>query len=94
MTYPGISFLGRPGGGKKAVVAGSRIRVSQIAVEHERLGMTAEEIVNAHPHLRLFQVHEALAYYFRHKAALDCEIREDEKTVKRLARKFGVSYSL
>ncbi len=42
-THTGISFINRPGGG--------RIRVSQIAIEHEQLGMTPEEIQEAHPHL-------------------------------------------
>lgn len=90
-TYPGISFLGRPDGARKAVIAGSRIRVSQIAIEHERLGMTAEEILDAHPHLKLFQIYDALSYYFRHQSDIDREIGEDEETVRHYAQKYGIA---
>ena len=89
----GIAFLNRPGSGKKAVIAASRIRVSQIAIEHERLGMTPEEIHTAHPHIKLYQIFDALAYYFRHKDEIDGEIDADEKMVKRFAKKYNIAYS-
>jgi len=85
--------MNRPGGVLKAVIAGSRIRVSQIAIEHEQLGMTAEEIQEAHPHIKLYQIHDALAYYFRHKAEIDREIKEDEKTVRKFAKKYGIAHT-
>ncbi len=88
----GIAFLNRPGGGKKAVIAGSRIRVSQIAIEHERLGMTPEDIHAAHPHIKLYQIFDSLAYYFRHKDEIDGEIEDDEKMVKRFAKKYKIAY--
>jgi uncharacterized protein (DUF433 family) len=87
----GISYLDRPDGSKKPVIAGSRIRVSQIAIEHERLGMTAEDILDAHPHLKLFQIYDALAYYFRHQSDVDREIADDESTVRRYAQKYGIA---
>ena len=50
--------------GARAVVRGTDIKVSQIASEYEHLGFTPDEIVDAHPHLTLADVHTALAYFF------------------------------
>src|SRR5262249_59928894 len=47
--------------GGRAVVAGTRIRVSVILTCY-RQGMTVEEIVQQYPHLRPADVHDALAY--------------------------------
>lgn len=59
--------------GQRAVIAGTDIKVSQIATEHEHLGMTPDEIVEAHPHLTLADVHAALTYFYDHPD----EIRRD-----------------
>jgi uncharacterized protein (DUF433 family) len=66
------------------IVAGTRIRIVDIAVEYEYMSYTPDEIVNAHPHLKLEQVHDALSYYYEHRAYLDSKIKEDEKFVERL----------
>jgi len=47
--------------GGKPVIAGTRMKVTQIAIEHEKLGWTADQIIDAHPHLTLAQVHDALS---------------------------------
>jgi uncharacterized protein (DUF433 family) len=49
--------------GPRPVVAGTDIKVSQIASEVEHRGMTPDEVVEAHPHLSLAAIHAALAYY-------------------------------
>lgn len=54
----------------RPVVVGTDIKVSQIANEVERLGMTPDEVVEAHPHLTLADVHAALTYYFDHQAEI------------------------
>lgn len=33
----------------KPVIAGTRMKVTQIAIEHEKLGWTADQIIDAHP---------------------------------------------
>lgn len=48
------------------IVRGTRTTVRAIAEYHQRVGMSAEEIVAALPHLRAAEVHAALAYYFDH----------------------------
>ena len=53
--------------GERPVVLGTDIKVSQIASELEHLGMRPDEIVDAHPHLTLADVHAALAYYYDHQ---------------------------
>ena len=58
--------------GDRAVIAGTRIPVSLI-LWLTRDGMSVEEIVEAYPHLRRSDVHDALAYAYDH---LD-EIEED-----------------
>ena len=59
----------------KPHIAGHRITVSDIAIWHERLGKTADDIAATY-HLSLAEVHAALAYYFDHRAEIEQEIHE------------------
>lgn len=68
----------------RPVVAGTDIKVSRIAREAERMGMTASEIIEAHPHLTTSQVHAALAYYEAHRAEIRGEWSEADELVSRL----------
>ena len=68
------------------VVAGTRIRVVDIAMEYEYMNCTPDEIINAHPHLKLEQVHDALSYYYENQAELDNKIKEDKEFVHKLQR--------
>ncbi|MBC7226868.1 MAG: DUF433 domain-containing protein [Thermoflexales bacterium] len=70
--------------GGKPVIRGTRIRVAQIAIEYERLGWSPDEIVRAHPHLTLAQVHDALSYYYENVEEINAEIRQDEQMVEEL----------
>lgn len=72
--------------GGKPAIKGTRIRVSQIAIEYERLGWSPDEIVRAHPHLTLAQVHDALSYYYENADEINAEIREDEQVVEELKK--------
>lgn len=69
---------------RRPVVAGTDIKVSQIASEVERLGMTPDQIVEAHPHLTLADVHAALSYYYDQPDAIRDEWREAEALIARL----------
>ena len=61
----------RPGVlGAKRCVAGRRIAVEHIAVWHERLGLSADEIASEYD-LELADVYAALAYYFAHREEID-----------------------
>ena len=72
----------------RPVVAGTDIKVAQIASEHEHLGMTPDEIVEAHPHLTLADVHAALSYYFDHLDAIRADWREGERVVTEMQKVF------
>jgi len=37
----------------------------------------ADEIINAHPHLKLEQIHDALSYYYENRKELDEKIKRD-----------------
>lgn len=61
-------------------LAGRRIRVQDIAVWHERMGLSVDEI-GADYNLSLAEVYAALSYYFDHKAEIDAAIQADRVLV-------------
>lgn len=63
--------------GGRPRIAGRRIAVQHVAVWHERLGRSAEEIAAEHG-LSLADIYAALAYYHAHREEIDRAIREDE----------------
>lgn len=71
----------------RAVIAGTDIKISQIASEVEHLGMTPDEIVEAHPHLTLAAVHAALAYYYDHQESIRSEWEEADALITALRAK-------
>src|SRR2546425_118829 len=79
---PGLSdrIVCTPGvRGGKPRIAGHRITVSDVAIWHERMGMSPDEIVSEYPTITLSDVHVALAYYYDHRDDVDREIREGEE---------------
>ena len=69
--------------GGKPCIAGRRITVQNIAIWHERLGQSVEEIATVYD-LELADIYAALAYYFDHRDAVDESIRQDEEFVNSL----------
>src|SRR5579872_1141421 len=70
--------------GGRAVVAGTRIRVSLIW-QLSRDGMTVDAILGHYTHLRPADVHDALAYAHDHLAEIESDIADDdEETVQKL----------
>ncbi len=65
--------------GGKACIAGHRIRVMDIAIWHEHMGMSADEIVTQFPTITLSDVHAALAYYFDNIEEIRADIRREEE---------------
>jgi len=74
--------------GPRSVVSGTDIKVSQVASEYEHLGMTPDDIVDAHPHLSLADVHAALAYYYDHRDAIRREWLDAESFISALRIRF------
>jgi uncharacterized protein (DUF433 family) len=72
--------------GPKARIAGSRIRVSDVAIWHERLGMSADEIVHQYPTITMADVYAALAYYWDHRDEIERAIAEEHAFLERFRR--------
>jgi uncharacterized protein (DUF433 family) len=69
------STLGIAGG--KPHIAGHRITVQDVAIWHERLGRTPDDIASEHG-LTLADVYAALTYYFDHREEIDRSIADSE----------------
>jgi len=64
-------------------IAGRRITVQNIAIWHERAGMSADEIASEYD-LELGDVYAALTYYFDNREEIDAAIQESEEWVEAL----------
>jgi uncharacterized protein (DUF433 family) len=71
----------------KPRIAGTRIKVEQVVIWHEQMGMSPAEIVSRWPHLTLADVSAALAYYHNHRAEIDADLAEGEKLFEELKAK-------
>ena len=66
-------------------MAGTRVRIVDIVIEYEYLNSSPDEIINAHPHLKLEQVHDALSYYYENRKDLDSKIKEDKQFIQKIS---------
>ena len=69
------------------VITGTRIRVIDITIEYDRLGLTPDQIIDAHPHLTLEAIHDALSYYYENRIMMDKEIKNKKDMIRKLAQK-------
>lgn len=72
--------------GGEPVISSTGIRVLDIAIRYEVMGMTPEDIIIALPHLNLSQVHDALSYYYEHKHEIDKKWKEANKRTEILKK--------
>jgi uncharacterized protein (DUF433 family) len=73
--------------GPKPCIRGTRIRVVDVLGWYDKLGMSADEIVEQFPHLTHADVYAALAYYWDNKDEVDRWIADDEAYIEELMRK-------
>jgi uncharacterized protein (DUF433 family) len=66
--------------GGKPRIAGRRITVQNIAIWHERMGLSADQIATDY-NLTLAEVHAALAYYFVYRDEIEQSIRDGQSLV-------------
>lgn len=78
LRHPYITVNKKIRGGEP-VISGTGIRVMDIAIRYEVMGMSPDEIIAALPHINLSQVHDALSYYYEHKSEID---RKWSKAIK------------
>ena len=74
--------------GGKACVAGRRVRVMDIAVWHERLSQSADEIVSSIPGLSLSDVYAALAYYYDNREEIEKDIDDEDRIAEAYRSRF------
>ena len=70
------------------IIEGTRTRVIDIAIEYEVLGSSPDEIIRSHPHVSLYQIHDALSYYYENRNDLDRKIKLDQEFITRLKGQF------
>jgi len=70
--------------GGRPRIAGHRIRVEDVVVWHEQMGLSADEIVSRYPQISLADVHAALAYYYDHRDAIRRNMEEDDALAEAL----------
>ncbi len=71
--------------GGKPRIAGRRITVQNIAIWHEYMGLSADEIASEYD-LSLGNIYAALAYYFDHRDEIEQQIAEDSAFVELLRK--------
>ena len=57
------------------IIAGTRLKVIELVLDHIAYGWSPEELRFQHPSLSLGQIHSALAYYWDHQEELDHDIQ-------------------
>ncbi len=72
--------------GGKPRIDGHRIKVQHVAIWHDQMGMSPEDILRSYPQLSLAKVRAALSYYYDNKEKIDAAIREDEEFIEQLER--------
>ena len=83
-----VHIVSTPGvcGGRPRI-DGHRVTVEDVAIWHERMGMSPDEIVSGHPTISLSDVHAALAYYYEHRERIDQSIADGLRSVEELKAK-------
>ncbi len=73
--------------GGKLRIAGHRIRVQDIVIWHEQMGMSPYEIIEHHPSITLSDVYAALAYYHDHVEEISQQMEESEAFIQDIKSK-------
>jgi uncharacterized protein (DUF433 family) len=87
-----VRIVSTPGicGGRPRI-DGHRIQVEDVAIWHERMGMTPDQIVSEYPSITLADVHAALAYYYENRARIDADIEAAGKYADEMRARAGPS---
>lgn len=68
--------------GGKPRIAGHRIKVQDVVIWHEQMGLSPDEIVSQYSTITLADVYAALAYYHDHLSEIRRQIQADDELVK------------
>ena len=75
--------------GKVPVIAGTTMKVVELALAHLAYGWSPEELHFQFPHLTLGQIYSALAYYRDNQSALDKDIERRLESTEKIRRVTG-----
>ncbi len=73
--------------GRVPRIAGTTMKVVELATAQQAHGWSPEELAFQFPHLKLSQVYSALAYYWDHQEELDREIGRRQALADDLQRR-------
>ena len=76
------------------IIAGTRIRVIDIVIEYEVLGRSPDEIIRSYPHVNLYQIHDALSFYYENRDELDRKIKQRSRVHNEIKRAIPVKDGL
>ena len=79
VTYPHIEKVN---GSPAHLQRIPRVRVAQIVIDYLNHGWSADEICLHYPHLKLAEVHSAMAYYFDHQVEIGEEIDQEQDAIE------------
>jgi uncharacterized protein (DUF433 family) len=87
-----VRIVSTPGicGGRPRI-DGHRIQVEDVAIWHERMGMSPDQIVSEYPSITLSDVYAALAYYYENRERIDADIEAAKRYAAEMRAKAGPS---
>lgn len=87
-----VRIVSTPGicGGRPRI-DGHRIQVEDVAIWHERMGLSPDQIVSEYPSITLADVHAVLAYYYDNRPRTDADIEAAKKYAEEMRAKGGPS---
>src|SRR6516165_1891249 len=85
-----VRIVSTPGTcGGRPRIDGHRIQVEDIAIWHERMGLSPDQIVSEYPSISLAEVHAALAYYYENRERIDADIEAAKQYAEEMRVKAG-----
>lgn len=73
------------------IIAGTTMKVVELAIEKLAYGWSAEELYFQHPYLTLGQIYSAFAYYADHQAEIESDIESRSELSLKLEKEIGKS---
>jgi uncharacterized protein (DUF433 family) len=71
----------------RPIIAGTGVTVRRIVVWH-KMGLSPEEIADNFGHIKLAQVHAALAYYYANQEEIESDLAEEDEAAQRLEEEY------
>lgn len=86
MTSISVEHIAKTPGvcGGKACIAGHRVRVMDVVVQYENVGLSPAQIVkDVFPSITVADVHAAIAYYLDHREEIEADFRSEAEVAEK-----------